>query len=186
MNPVLVAGLGNIFHGDDGFGVAVVRYMAAAPRPAGVDVIDFGIRGLDLAYALTGGYRLAILIDTVQRGDAPGTLYLIEPEPADFDADADTDAGEVGLSPHQIDPASVLRLTRVLGGACAQVLLIGCEPATFGDAEEGCVGLSVAVAAAVDRAAAMAGELVGEWLREHPAAATAPSQQSMQPLEQTS
>jgi len=178
MNPVLVAGIGNTFHGDDGFGVAVARRMADGPLPDGIDVVDFGIRGLDLAFALTGGYRLAVLLDTVQRGEHPGTLYVIEPQCADLEADA--------VSPHQIDPASVLRLTRVLGGACAQVLLIGCEPATFGDAEEGCVGLSVAVAAAVDRAAAMAGELVGEWLREHPAAATAPSQQSMQPLEQTS
>jgi hydrogenase maturation protease len=159
MNPVLVAGIGNTFHGDDGFGVAVARRMAQWSLPDGVDVVDFGIRGLDLAFALTCGYRLAVLIDTVQRGERPGTLYVIEPQCAELDA--------AGMSPHQIDPASVLRLTRVLGGACAQVMLIGCEPASFGDAEEGCVGLSEPVAAAIDLAATMASELVGEWLREH-------------------
>ena len=159
MNPVLVAGIGNTFHGDDGFGVAVARHMAQRPLPDGVDVVDFGIRGLDLAFALTGGYRLAVLIDTVQRGEPPGTLYVIEPQCADFEAGA--------LSPHQIDPASVLRMTRVLGGPCAQVLLIGCEPASFGDAEEGFVGLSDQVIAAIDVAATMASALVVEWLREH-------------------
>jgi len=162
MNPVLVAGIGNPFHGDDGFGVAVVQHLSLAPLPAGVDVVDFGIRGLDLAFALTGGYRLAVLIDTVQRGETPGTLYVIEPQCPEIEAQ------DGALSPHQIDPASVLRMTRLLGGACAQVLLIGCEPASFGDAEEGRVGLSDQVAAAIERAATMAGELIGEWLRIHP------------------
>jgi hydrogenase maturation protease len=175
MNPILVAGIGNTFHGDDGFGVAVARRMANGSLPDGVDVVDFGIRGLDLAFALTGGYQLAVLIDTVQRGECPGTLYVIEPQCADMEAD--------GLSPHQIDPASVLRMTRVLGGPCAQVLLIGCEPGSFGDADEGCVGLSDAVAAAIDPAAAMARELVGEWLRDHPPAAAPPPHQSMHPQE---
>jgi hydrogenase maturation protease len=162
MNPVLVAGLGNIFHGDDGFGVAVARHMAAAPPLDGVDVVDFGIRGLDLAYALTGGYRLAVLIDTVQLGDAPGTLYLIEPEAAAVDAD------EAGLSPHQIDPASVLRMTRLLGGECAQVLVVGCEPASFGAIDHGHVGLSDEAAAAVGDAAAMAIAAIVEWFAANP------------------
>ena len=160
MNPVLVAGIGNTFHGDDGFGVAVAQRLALASLPDGVDVVEFGIRGLDLAFALTGGYRLAVLIDTVQRGESPGTLYVIEPQCPEIEAQ------DGALSPHQIDPASVLRMTRLLGGACAQVMLIGCEPASFGDAEEGHVGLSDEVAAAIERAAAIAAELIDEWLRQ--------------------
>jgi hydrogenase maturation protease len=160
MNSVLVAGIGNIFHGDDGFGVAVAGLMAEAPLPTGVDVVDFGIRGLDLAFALTGGYRLAILIDTVQRGEAPGTLYLIEPEPAD--------PVEEAISPHQIEPTDVLRLTRILGGPCAQVLLIGCEPASFGPPDEGRIGLSGEVALAVPGAAEMALAAIADWMRQNP------------------
>jgi hydrogenase maturation protease len=160
MNAVLIAGIGNTFHGDDGFGVAVAQRLAQSRLPDGIDVVDFGIRGLDLAYALTGGYRFAVLVDTVQRGERPGTLYLIEPQLPD------TDAQNCALSPHQIDPASVLHMTRVLGGACARVLLIGCEPASFGDEEEGQVGLSEQVAGAIDEAAAMTTELASQWLRE--------------------
>jgi hydrogenase maturation protease len=158
VNPVLIAGIGNIFHGDDGFGVAVAQQLARAPRPDGVDVVDFGIRGLDLAYALTGGYRLAVLVDTVQRGGAPGTLHLIEPTPDAFDE------AEAGLSPHRIDPASVLRMTRLLGGPCAEVLLVGCEPGSFGDPEFGHIGLGEAVTAAIDAAAARAVAAATAWL----------------------
>jgi hydrogenase maturation protease len=162
MNSVLIAGIGNTFHGDDGFGVAVAQQLAQSEAPAGVDVIDFGIRGLDLAYALTSGYRLAVLVDTVQRGGQPGTLYLIEPELADMDAQS------CALSPHQIDPASILQLTRGLGGECARIFLIGCEPASFGDEEEGHVGLSEPVAGAIAEAAAMSTALIVEWLAAHP------------------
>ena len=162
MKPVLIAGIGNIFHGDDGFGVCVAQRMVQAPLPDDVEVVDFGIRGLDLAYALTAGYRLAVLIDTVQRGGPPGTLYLIEPQPAPADT---TNPMGSGISPHQMDPANVLRLAQLLGGECAEVMLVGCEPATFGDPEEGAMGLSEEVAAAVDRAAAMATRLAADWLR---------------------
>ena len=165
MKPVLVAGIGNIFHGDDGFGVEVAQRLARLPQPTGVEVVDFGIRGLDLAYALSGGCRYAVLVDTVQRGEAPGTLYVIEPEVADAGS-GDTVAA---ISPHQIDPASVLRFARLLGGsgeACAKVLLVGCEPATFGDAQEGRIGLSAEVAAAVAPAVETVGALVAAWLAE--------------------
>ena len=80
MSPILVAGIGNIFKGDDGFGVAVAQRMAGRPLPAGVTVKDFGIRGLDLTYALLDGYAAVILVDTAQRGEPPGTVYVIEPE----------------------------------------------------------------------------------------------------------
>jgi len=166
VNPVLIAGVGNIFHGDDGFGVRVAERLAECELPAGVDVRDFGIRGLDLAYALTGGYRLVVIVDTVQRGEAHGTLYVIEPEMAKDDA---RDGG--ALSPHEMDPARVLRLARLLGGECAQVLLVGCEPATFGDPEEGLIGLSREVEKAVDPATAMATRLAADWLKRTPAAA---------------
>jgi hydrogenase maturation protease len=156
MNPALVAGIGNIFHGDDGFGVAVARHLATLPRRAGIDIVDYGIRGLDLAYALTSGYRLVVLVDTVQRGEPPGTLYLIEPEAASDDDEC--------VSPHQIDPASVLRMTRLLGTESARVLLVGCEPASFGDPDEGVIGLSETVSAAVAAAAAMALAVIDEQL----------------------
>ena len=80
MSPILVAGIGNIFNGDDGFGVAVAQRMAGRALPAGVTVKDFGIRGLDLTYALLDGYAAVILVDTAQRGEPPGTVYVIEPE----------------------------------------------------------------------------------------------------------
>ncbi len=175
MNAVLIAGVGNIFHGDDGFGPAVAQWLAGMALPAEVHAVDFGIRGFDLAYALTGGCRLAILVDAVQRGDAPGTLYVIEP---DTEAAAGDDAGVP--SPHGIDPTSVLRLAGILGcGAdsdgnggvtVAQVLLIGCEPATFGDPVVGQMCLSDAVQAAVEPAAALALSLAADWLLDNPPA----------------
>ncbi len=173
MNPVLIAGVGNLFHGDDGFGPAVARCLCAMALPEAVDAVDFGIRGFDLAYALTGGCRLAVVVDTVQRGGAPGTLYLIEPDAAAADDDALP-------SPHAIDPASVLRLAGMLGrcadtdgtgdAAVAQVLLIGCEPATFGDPDDGQMRLSDAVLAAVAPAAALALSVAADWLRDNPPA----------------
>jgi len=166
VKPVLIAGIGNIFHGDDGFGVAVAERLTRAPLPAPlhglVEVVDIGIRGLDLAYALTGGYRLAVLVDTVQRGEAPGTLYVIEPEAAAMPAE-----GEAPISPHGVDPASVLRLACVIGGRCAQVLLVGCEPASFGAEDEGRMGLSDEIAAAVGEAAALALSLATDWLNDN-------------------
>src|SRR5271165_4572574 len=77
---VLVAGIGNIFHGDDAFGVEVAQHLLTRPKPAGVAVVDFGIRGFDLAFALLDGYEISILVDVVERGGLPGTLYVIEPE----------------------------------------------------------------------------------------------------------
>src|SRR3712207_6645350 len=103
---ILVAGIGNIFLGDDGFGVEVVRRLAGRELPAGVDVQDFGIRGLDLMYALGDGYDAAVLVDAVPRGEPPGTLSVIEPEP---------EADDVPLDAHGMDPAKVLALAQQLG-----------------------------------------------------------------------
>jgi len=156
---ILVAGIGNIFLGDDAFGVEVVRSLAADAATEGVRVVDFGIRGFDLAYALMDGYDAAILIDTLARGDAPGTLAVIIP---DLAALPDADARAIAM--HSIDPLTVLMLVRTLGGQLPPVTIVGCEPLTFGP-EEGQMGLSEPVQAAVEGAARIVRSLV-EQLRE--------------------
>jgi hydrogenase maturation protease len=144
---VLVAGIGNVFLGDDGFGVEVVRRLSQRTLPEGVHVVDFGIRGLDLTYALLDGYETAILVDATSRGQAAGTLYVLEPETADHWRPI----GGV-LDTHGMDPARVLALARAMGGRLPTLRVVGCEPATFGDDEGGLMGLSAPVEAAVDEA----------------------------------
>jgi hydrogenase maturation protease len=158
MKRILVAGIGNIFLGDDAFGVEVVRCLAQRELPQGVRVIDFGIRGLDLAYALTDGYDLAILIDACPRGGSPGTLYVIEPEL--------NEAGEALVETHEINPMQVLRLVESLGGMSGAVRIVGCEPATLGTAEEPAMGLSPAVQASVEEAAGLVESIVNQWAQE--------------------
>ncbi len=152
--PILIAGIGNIFLGDDGFGVAVAQRLLAAALPADVRVTDFGIRSLDLAYALIDAPGWTILIDACPRGEAPGTLYVIEP-------DLDTAGGPEAapLDAHAMNPMAVIRMATSLGGAPQRILVLGCEPATFGP-EEGQLGLSGPVEAAIEEAAAMALDLV--------------------------
>lgn len=153
---VLVAGIGNIFLGDDGFGVEVVRRLAGRPVRRGVSVRDFGIRGFDLAYSLVDGADLTILVDATARGGAPGTLYTIEPE-----LPAAEDGGEgQSLATHGMDPVTVLRMAQTLGGPLGRVLLVGCEPETFGPQHEGHMGLSAPVEAAVDEAVRLIEELI--------------------------
>ena len=163
MRRVLVAGIGNVFRGDDGFGVAVARLLAQRTLAAGVEVVDFGIRGLDPVYALLDGCDAAVLVDAVARGDPPGTLSVIAPEP-----DASL-PDEALLSPHEIDPRKVLRLAAVLGCRCAPVLLVGCEAATFGDDAFGVEGLSVTVAVSVAPAADLVEGLARELTLEEAA-----------------
>lgn len=154
---ILVAGIGNIFLGDDGFGVAVARRLAARPLPRGVEVVDFGIRGLDLAYALQEDYDAVILVDAAPRGRDPGTVYVIEPEP-------DPPGGAV-LDTHGMDPVRVLRLARELGGAPARMLVVGCEPGTVLGGEphaDVLVELSPPVQAAVGVAVELIESLVDE------------------------
>jgi hydrogenase maturation protease len=153
MTPrVLVAGIGNVFLGDDGFGVEVVRRLAARGVPAGVHVMDAGIRGFDLAFTLLDGYDTAILIDTTSRGGAPGTLYVIEPAPAD--------ARDAAVETHGMAPHKVLALVQALGGAPPRMFVVGCEPGTFGDDDVLAPGLSAPVAAAVDGAVALVDSLL--------------------------
>jgi len=113
MSQILVAGIGNIFKGDDAFGVEVARRLAQSPLPAGVKVVDFGIRGIDLTYALLDGYDAAILVDTAQRGAAPGTVSIIAPE---WPLPGEVATGDLFLEPHNLDPAKVLRVVEALGG----------------------------------------------------------------------
>lgn len=163
MSQILVAGIGNIFKGDDAFGVEVARRLAQSQLPAGVKVVDFGIRGIDLTYALLDGYDAAILVDTAQRGAAPGTLSIVAPERHSSEA---VSPDNLFLEPHDLDPTKVLRVVETLGGGCQRVLLVACEPETFGDEETGAMGLSPPVAAAVDEAVMAVERLVGDLLRE--------------------
>jgi hydrogenase maturation protease len=158
---VLVAGIGNVFLGDDGFGPEVARRLqGGGALPDGVRVEDFGIRGLDLAYALGEGLDAAILVDAVPRGDPPGTLYVIEPE---------LDFGEPGaMDAHGMDPVKVLALAGSLGPLPERVLLVGCEPETrmTGDEEELVGELSEPVRAAVDGAVDLVRSLAAELTQE--------------------
>jgi len=159
---VLVAGIGNVFLGDDGFGVEVVRRLAARALPRGVDVIEFGIRGMDLAYALGDGYDVALLVDATARGDVPGTLSVIEPR----------DDQPLGppVEGHAMDPVRVLALARRLGREPSRTLVVACEPDTIVDSESGelLAELSPRVAAAVEPAVALVLSLAEEYLAPHP------------------
>lgn len=141
---VLVAGIGNVFLGDDGFGVAVVDRLSRTELPGRVRVADYGIRGMDLAYELAD-YDLVILVDAVPRGGAPGTVYVIE---------AAIDELEPTLDTHGMDPVKVLSLARELGKMPHRVIVVGAEPQSVlsADADEVVVELSEPVRAAVDEA----------------------------------
>jgi hydrogenase maturation protease len=149
---VLVAGIGNVFLGDDGFGVEVVARLARRPLPEGVEVADFGIRGFDLAYALMESYDAAVLVDALSRKGTPGELFVVEP---DFEQVDDHGAADG----HSMDPVAVLRLVKQFGGRPPRLFVVGCEPASLGD-EEGHMGLSEPVQQALEGAVALVEELV--------------------------
>ena len=164
-NNILIAGIGNIFFGDDGFGSEVAQRMSRRDLPQGVRVVDFGIRGLDLSYALVDdGFDAAILVDTTRQGDAPGSLYVIEPEMQE-DADSRSQLDSL-ISPHDMDAGKVLRTVKAMGGHCERILLVGCEPESFGEDtdEQGRMGLSEPVAAAVDKAVVLIESLVTQLM----------------------
>src|SRR5215813_627107 len=121
---ILVAGVGNIFMGDDAFGVEVVRRLSTRPIPDGVRIIDFGIRGFDLGYALMDAYDLTILVDAVPRGGEPGTIYTIEP---DLDEIETLNADQIEIETHAMDPLRVLAMVKAMGGEPKRILLVGCE-----------------------------------------------------------
>jgi hydrogenase maturation protease len=146
---ILIAGVGNIFLGDDAFGVEVAHRLARRPQPEGVHVVDFGIRGLDLAYALLDGYEAAIIVDALPRGGQPGTLYVLEPEKETASPWADE---MPVMETHNLDPVRVLRLATAQGGTVKHLLVVGCEPESWGCEEEMPLEMSAAVRAAVDEA----------------------------------
>jgi len=149
---VLVAGIGNVFLGDDGFGVEVARQLIRAPASPGVAVVDVGIRALHLAYELLDPPELLLIVDAVSRGEPPGTLYLID---IDGDAEAHGEMAPATLGDaHGITVSSVLATLRALGGTPPRTRLVGCEPAFIGAAME----LSPIVAASVPRAVTMVRE----------------------------
>ena len=169
MNPrMLVAGVGNIFLSDDGFGVEVAQRLALKQFPDCVQVKDFGIRGVHLAFELLDGYDTLILVDASPRGEAPGTVYVIEPE---LQSGRQNASDEVRSSPlvdgHGMEPDSVLALLDSLGGKAGRVLVVGCEPASL---EEG-IGLSPPVTQAVEKAMDLVTELIDEELKEAAASA---------------
>ncbi|MBO0828576.1 MAG: hydrogenase maturation protease [Streptosporangiales bacterium] len=152
MTRILVAGIGNVFCGDDGFGVAVVERLSREPLPAGVEVRDYGIRGVHLAYQMLEPYDLVVLVDTMQRGGEPGSVYVVEPdEPVAEAGDA-----EVLMDAHDMTPDAILALVPKLGGSLGRVLVVGCEPADLGPGME----LSAVVTAALGEAVRAVRKLV--------------------------
>ena len=158
---ILVAGVGNVFLGDDGFGVEVVRRLAGRELPEGVEVADFGIRGMDLVYALQDDYELVVFVDATPRGEKPGTVYLLEPEIEE--------EGEVVLDTHGMDPLKVIKLARALGAKPTRTLVVGCEPQVVisgEDYEDMLMELSEPVRAAVEEAVKLVESLVKETSEE--------------------
>ena len=160
MKRILVAGIGNIFFGDDAFGCEVASQLRRKPLPEGVRVIDFGIRSYDLAYAIMDGYDATILVDATPQGSAPGTIYLIEPDLKKLD-----ELPDEAVNAHSMNPVRVLQLVRSLGGRPGWLRVVGCEPAVL-EAEEGAMGLSEKVQAAVAPAIEMIETLIREILEE--------------------
>jgi hydrogenase maturation protease len=143
---ILVAGVGNVFLGDDGFGVEVVQRLAARDLPACVTVMDVGIRSFDLAYALQDGYDVSIIVDASPRKGEPGAVYLIEPDLEQ--------TGDVSPDAHSMSPIAVFQLVKHMGGRFKRILIVGCEPLAF-SADEPQMGLSEPVAKAVDQAVSL-------------------------------
>ena len=143
---ILVAGVGNAWMQDDGFGSEAARRLEGRELPSGVTVMDFGSGGLDLAYEIMRGYHALVLIDISRQGGEPGTLYVIEPDPEDYSRPIED--GEV-ISPHGMDPQTVLRFVNAVGGFSGKVVVVACEPGPIVDLS---VGLSPEVELAVERA----------------------------------
>jgi hydrogenase maturation protease len=161
---ILIAGIGNIFLGDDAFGVEVAQQLARRSLPEGVRVVDFGIRGLDLVYALLDTYEAVILVDAAPRGDRPGTLYVLE-----IDIASTNPAGDGAVvEGHNLDPVKVLRLAATMGSPVRRLLLVGCEPERRGSMEEMVDGLSDSVQSAVGEAVELIESMAAELLRGEP------------------
>lgn len=154
---ILVAGLGNAWLRDDGFGGAVIRRLELDGQlPSGVNLMDAGTSGLDLAYEVMRGYHALVLVDAAPQGGVPGTLYVIEPDTADLE---DPIEDNEKIDPHGMDASTVLRFVRAVGGWHGKVVIVGCEP---GEVEEIGLTMTDAVAAAVEPAIALVREQLAE------------------------
>jgi hydrogenase maturation protease len=160
-HSILIAGVGNIFLGDDAFGVEAVRALTRRTLPEEVSVVDFGIRGFDLAYALLDPWETVIIVDAMPRGGTPGTLYTIEP---DLSGIRNSHSADEMLNPHGMDPVRVLHLALSMGEVTARVYVVGCEPLDFGDELEGRMGLSETVGSSIEEAVKMVEDLVARIL----------------------
>jgi len=140
---ILVAGVGNIFKGDDAFGVEVIARLRARALPEWVCMQDFGIRGFDLAYALMEPWHVAILVDATARGGEPGTIYVIE--------HIDDGPTSASVEPHAMDPVQAIELVKALGGTLPPTIVVGCEPQELGG-QDGAMGLTPVVESALDAA----------------------------------
>jgi hydrogenase maturation protease len=154
---VLIAGIGNIFHGDDAFGVVVAQRLLSESVFPDVEVLDFGIRGIDLVFAFLDGYDLVVLVDAVSRGSEPGALYVIEPDLNKLDLD------DAAIDGHSLDPWQVLRQAARMGATFGRVVVVGCQP-LFTESDEGRIGLSTVVEAAVEPAIGRVRSLVAEFI----------------------
>lgn len=156
MRKILVACVGNMFFGDDAFGVEVAKRLRGRGLPHDVVVTDFGIRGYDLAYALMEDWGRVILVDALPRGGVPGTVYTLEPElPGQNEHSCELDA-------HSMNPVSVLELVRALGGRPGRMLVVGCEPEHIEPDHEGRIGLSPPVEAAANDAVKVIEDLINQ------------------------
>jgi hydrogenase maturation protease len=152
---VLVAGIGNVFLSDDGFGVEVARRLAQRTLPEGVRAADFGIRGIHLAYELLEGYDALVLIDAVPMGRAPGTLALVEPE------QVATDPEGPAFDAHTMSPGAVLGMLATFQADVGRIVIVGCEPATVAEG----MGLSAPVSEAVEVAVDLLDEVLADICR---------------------
>ena len=164
---ILVACIGNIFHGDDAFGVEAAKLLATRDLPSNVRLVDYGIRGFDLAFALVDGSDVTVFVDAMQRGEPPGTIYVFEPDLSDLGG-AETNAALIDT--HGLNPLKVLSMAKGMGAVFGKLLVVGCEPATFGG-EYGAMGLSPAVEAAIEPAVERIERLIAEINGEYERAA---------------
>jgi hydrogenase maturation protease len=153
---ILVAGIGNAWLRDDGFGGRVAELLSDRELPAGVHVIDFGTGGLDLAYEVMRGYDALILVDVSRQGGEPGTLYVMEASPDDVEGRIED--GQT-IDPHGMDPETVLRFVKYVGGWPGRVMVVACEPEVVEDVG---FGLSDSVKASVDKAVDVVRETIAE------------------------
>jgi hydrogenase maturation protease len=159
---VLVAGVGNVLRGDDGFGPAVVRALEEGGLPPGVRTLEVGIGGIILVQELLEGFDALVVVDAVQRDGAPGSLYVLEPEVPELDALAEGEHAFLATDMHEVVPSRVLLLAQALGVLPAAVRIIGCQPA---ETEEFSLELSPvvqqAVAGAIQAIRAFLAQLAG-------------------------